>query len=70
MILLNTVQRGEYPPDGFIVGWNASKYIENIYVNPYAPKWYYQVVLKIIKAFAPALDSRVSWSSEKIEPVY
>lgn len=70
MILLNTVQRGEYPPDGFIVDWNALGYIENIYVNPYTPKWYYQVVLKIIKSFAPALDSRVSWSSEKIEPVY
>ena len=59
-------------PDETVINvpWDADRFLEHIYVSPYAEEWYRDVVAAVIKNFAPALDNRLTWSHMRGVPVY
>lgn len=57
-------------PPGMMVGWPVEPTIEAIYVNPYAPEYYYDVVRAIVRRIIPVLESRVLWSKMRAAPAY
>jgi len=67
--LLRDYRRG-LRKDGIYVDWNPEKVIEHIYINPYAPRWYYDIVKATVRKFAFVLKSRVKWSTMKSLPFY
>lgn len=57
-------------PSSMTVDWLLEPVIEAIYINPYAPEYYSDVVQAIVRKFSPALEDRVCWSIMKNNPVY
>lgn len=57
----------EYPT-GIHCFWEIDKFIENIYVNPYAPEWYFEVVTDILEKYNCRLN--IKWSVIKGMPYY
>ena len=62
----------EFRPDETVINvpWSADRFLEHIYVSPYAEEWYRDVVGAVIKNFAPALADRLTWSHMRGVPVY
>jgi hypothetical protein len=52
------------------VPWDADRFLEHIYVSPYAEDWYRKVVAAVIKQFAPRLVDRLTWSHMRGVPVF
>lgn len=63
------MQARESPP-GVTIDWSAETTIEAIYVNPYAPEFYRDVVCSIMRRVMPALEPRVRWSQMRADPAY
>ncbi|TEU16270.1 MAG: DUF2971 domain-containing protein [Anaerolineales bacterium] len=59
----------EQPP-GITLDWNLEEVIEHIYIHPYAPLFYFDVVKAIVRKFTPSLEPRIQWSKIKREPLY
>lgn len=57
-------------PPGITIDWLLEAVIDAIYVNPYAPEYYSEVVRSVVRNFAPALEDRVCWSRMRSDPVY
>lgn len=57
-------------PSGISIAWLPETSIDSIYVNPYAPEFYYEVVCSIVRRIAPELEQRVRWSQMRAAPVY
>jgi hypothetical protein len=57
-------------PPGLAIDWLLEPVIEAIYINPYAPEYYSDVVRAVVRRFAPALEDRVCWSRMRSDPVY
>jgi hypothetical protein len=57
-------------PSGITVAWDAEPVVERLFVDPYAAEWYLDVVLSVVKIFAPAIESKTVWSQMKGEPVF
>lgn len=55
---------------GVHVDWEPAKYIQKVYVNPYAPVYYYETIVKIIGTFMPELSSKIEWSQMRAMPFY
>jgi hypothetical protein len=49
-------------PTTFEIPWDASKVIQQIYVNPYAEGWYFEAVKAALARFVPALASSLQLS--------
>jgi hypothetical protein len=60
----------EICPRGLAVDWPLEPTIEAIYVAPYAPEYFYDVVRTIIRSIAPNLMDRVHWSQMRASPVF
>ncbi len=52
------------------VPWPAREFLEKIYVSPYAEDWYRDVVVSVMKSFAPDLIDRLTWSHMRGVPLY
>jgi hypothetical protein len=57
-------------PETIGLDWNIDQAIENVFVSPYAPEWYRDVIVGVLEKFAPALVSRLLWSNLKGVPLY
>lgn len=57
-------------PPGITVEWAPEHSINAIYVNPYAPDYYYEAVRSIVLRIEPRLVDRIAWSRMRGGPVY
>lgn len=57
-------------PAGVSIDWSPEATIDSIYVNPYAPEFYHDVVRTIVRRIAPMLEQQVCWSQMRAAPVY
>lgn len=57
-------------PVGIAVDWDIQAVVEAIYVDPYAPPYFADVVQKIVKGFAPNLEQLVRWSQMRADPMF
>jgi len=57
-------------PPGVVVDWEAEPLIEAVYIDPYAPDYYADVVRTLVSQLTPPLESRVRWSQMRAAPVY
>jgi len=48
--------------------WDVNKFAENIYVNPYAPEWYYEVIKEILNKYDCTVP--LKWSNMRKEPLF
>lgn len=60
----------EFCPLGISIDWPLEPTLEAIYVDPYAPEYYYDVVRSVVRRVAPNLEDRVFWSPMRASPVY
>lgn len=60
----------EFSPQGITFDWPLESTIEAIYVNPYAPEYYCNVVRTIVRHIAPNLEDSVRWSQMRASPIY
>jgi hypothetical protein len=70
---LRMLKEGEVPSERkrvFSVPWDAHQAIEHVYVSPYAPQWYRDVIETVLKKFAPTLVERLEWSQMKGVPLF
>jgi hypothetical protein len=51
------------------VPWDVEQAIEHVFVSPYAPEWYRDVVAQVLERFAPGLLPRLEWSEMKGAPL-
>lgn len=57
-------------PEGIEINWMPETSIEKVFVNPYAPEYYFDVVRSILHHYAPNLKSRLYWSQMRATPIY
>jgi hypothetical protein len=57
-------------PPGLTIDWLLEPVIEAIYINPYAPEYYSDVIRAVVRRFPPILEDRVFWSRMRSDPVY
>ena len=57
-------------PTVLTIPWDYERYLEKVYVSPYAPDYFHTAVRSVINAFAPNLEARLVWSYMKAEPVF
>lgn len=60
----------EFSAEGISLDWQPDSVIDAIYVDPYAPNYYYDVVRTIVSKISPELAGRVVWSKMRTDPVY
>lgn len=60
----------EFCPLGISIDWPLEPTLEAIYVDPYAPEYFYDVVRSVVQRIAPNLEDRVLWSPMRASPVY
>ena len=60
----------EFCPLGISIDWPLEPALEAIYVDPYAPEYFYDVVRSVVRRVAPNLEDRVLWSPMRATPVY
>ena len=56
-------------PESISIPWDLDR-IKGVYVDPYAPKYFFEAVTTVIQSMAPSLCSRVTWSSINAAPVF
>lgn len=61
---------GAERPLGITMDWNLEEVIEHIYIHPYAPPFYFDVVKAVVSKFTPNLGHKLQWSRVKREPFY
>jgi hypothetical protein len=57
-------------PPGLFVPVDLDRLVDGVFVSPYAPEWYADVVKAVVEKFAPSLIGRVHWSMMKSAPQY
>jgi hypothetical protein len=60
----------EQKPMSISIPWDSSKMIQRVYVDPYAPEYFFEVVQSIVRAMEPSLSSRLVWSQMKAAPLF
>ncbi|WP_445175643.1 DUF2971 domain-containing protein [Microcoleus sp.] len=60
----------EVKRSGIVIEWPLEPTIEGIYVNPYAPEYFHDVVCSIVQRITPSLVERVLWSKMRTLPAY
>ena len=68
--LVKTKTPENWGPPGISIEWLLEPTIEAIYVDPYAPEYFYDVVCPVVRRAAPNLEDRVLWSPMRASPVY
>lgn len=57
-------------PPSVTLDWTPAATIDSIYVNPYAPEFYFEVVRTILHRVAPTLETKLRWSPMRGAPTY
>lgn len=57
-------------PRNISIPWNLEDNVERIVVNPYAPRWYFDMVRKLVETVRPSLAERVQRSPLGDEPLF
>lgn len=57
-------------PESLSIPWDIQLFAEKIFVDPYAPAYYFEAVKAVIKAMAPGLSGRLEWSQMKAMPLF
>jgi len=60
----------EFCPPGIPVDWPLEPTVDAIYVDPYAPEYFHNVVRLVVRRVTPSLEDRVLWSPMKASPVF
>jgi hypothetical protein len=60
----------ETAPDALFFLWSNDARVEGIFVDPYAPEYFFEAVKSIVEALAPTLMPRLVWSQMKAAPVF
>lgn len=60
----------EAAPESVSIPWDLSSKIERVYVDPYAPEYFFDAVKTIVNAVEPSLCSRLEWSQMKAAPLF
>lgn len=60
----------EQKPASISIPWNSSSMIERVFIDPYAPEYFYEVVQSIVNAIDPSLSHRLVWSQMKAAPLF
>lgn len=58
----------EVPLESLTVPWDIQVYADRIFVDPYAPAYYFEAVKSVLSAMCPPLSSRLEWSQMKAIP--
>jgi hypothetical protein len=58
----------EPAPASLTFEWDPTHLIEAVYVDPYAPEYYFEAVQSIVKGLAPSLARKLVWSQMKSVP--
>ena len=56
------------PPPAVGLAWNIADAVEQVWVSPYAPRWYFDVVKEVLGHFAPDLVRCLAWSQMTADP--
>lgn len=57
-------------PSHLTIPWNIESYCERVYVDPYAPDYYFEAVQAVLESMAPTLSNRLEWSKMKEQPFF
>lgn len=57
-------------PESVSIPWDPSTHVDRIYIDPYAPEYFFDAVKTIVDAVAPTLSSRLVWSQMKAAPLF
>lgn len=57
-------------PEALFLPWDYSTRVERVFVDPYAPEYFYEAVESVVDALAPNLKGRLVWSQMKAAPVF
>jgi hypothetical protein len=57
-------------PADLSVPWSVDRYCKGIYVNPYAPEFYFDAVKTVVEALRPELSDRITWSQMRAIPTF
>ncbi|MDK9703959.1 MAG: DUF2971 domain-containing protein [Sulfuritalea sp.] len=57
-------------PEVVSIPWDSSARVERVYVDPYAPEYFFEAVQMIVEAVEPSLGSRLIWSQMKAAPLF
>lgn len=60
----------EFSHSGISIDWQVGPVIEAIYVDPYAPQYFFEAVSAIVQHLAPNMLERVRWSNMRALPIY
>jgi hypothetical protein len=66
----NLGMQNEICYSGISIDWLVEPVIEAIYVDPYAPEYFFEAVSAIVRSIAPNLLGRVHWSKMRVLPIY
>ena len=55
-------------PDHLSIPWDIETYAESVFVDPYAPSYYFEAVLAVLTSMAPTLAGGLEWSRMKANP--
>jgi hypothetical protein len=58
------------PPAHLSIPWDIEASAERIYVDPYAPGYYFEAVKAALSSMAPTLVPRLKWSQMKAAPFF
>lgn len=65
--------RGSNPEpatNGLNLPWNPCEFIEAVYVDPYAPEYFFEAVKAVVRELAPYLEGKLVWSQMKAAPLF
>jgi hypothetical protein len=57
-------------PDKLTLPWDCDRRVEGIFVDPYAPEFFFEAVESVVRTFSPTLEARLVWSQMKAAPVF
>src|SRR5258708_3183386 len=57
-------------PAGVSIEWSAKDCIDTIFIDPYAPDYYEDIVKSVVRQFAPTLEGKVIWTRMRAAPAY
>jgi hypothetical protein len=58
------------PAPHLLLPWDTDAWVEGIFVDPYAPEFFFEAVKTVVDAFASNLKSRLEWSQMKAAPAF
>lgn len=57
-------------PLGVSIKLNIARAVDQVWVSPFAPEWFHEVVVAVVKELQPDLGSKISWSNMRSEPFF